>query len=140
MSKYDVIFSAHGSKKMELIDIIEKYRNGLSRLSIAVTGNTAHYIQQMTAAQVGVLKDGISGGYLQIARLVENEDVKIVSFLFDPCSLHMDELGVKVLLKSCRVYNIPLANNKATAEFTLDRFFEVRMSTQYRCPELLVTR
>ena len=138
MYKYDIIFSAHDSKKMELAEIIRKYRQGLSAFSVAATASTAQYIRQTTLLSVGLLNDGASGGYLQIAKLVEKEDVRMVVFLFDPASMHLDELGVKILLKSCAVSNIPLANNKTTAEFILERFFEKQLVIQSRYPEMAV--
>jgi len=136
MYKYDIIFSAHDSKKMELAEIIRKYRQGLSAFSVAATASTAQYIRHTTLLSVGLLNDGASGGYLQIAKLVE--DVRMVVFLFDPASMHLDELGVKILLKSCAVSNIPLANNKTTAEFILERFFEKQLVIQSRYPEMAV--
>jgi len=135
MSKYDIIFSADASKKGDLLEIIKKYRFGLSFLKMAATESTALYIKLMTGLSVESLADGTSGGYVQISKHVESMDTRIVIFLFNPCSMQLDDPGIKTLLKSCFIFNVPLANNRATAEFVLERFLERQMVIQSRCPE-----
>jgi methylglyoxal synthase len=136
MKKYDIIFSADASKKGELIKIIRKYRFGLSALQIAATESTALYTKLLTGLSVNSLADGMEGGYLQIARYVENHEAEMVIFLFDPLSMRLDEPGVQILLKSCFIYNVPLANNMATAEFILERYLEKQLVVQNRFSQL----
>jgi methylglyoxal synthase len=139
MKKYDVIFSADAAKKGDLIQIIRKYRFGLSALQLAATESTALYTKLFTGLRVNSLADGLTGGYLQIAQYVENHKSEMVIFLFDPSSLHLDEPGVQTLLKSCFIYNVPLANNRATAEFILERYLEKQLVVQSRFGELSLT-
>jgi methylglyoxal synthase len=136
MSKYDIIFSADESNKDDLVEIIKKYRFGLSGLKMAATESTASHISLMTGLSVKSLMDGKTGGYIQIAQYIKSCDVRMFIFLFNPCSMHLDEPGVGVLLKSCYIFNVPLANNKATAEFILERFLEKQLVIQWRCPEM----
>jgi methylglyoxal synthase len=83
---------------------------------------------------VGLLKESASGGYLHIAHLIANHDIKIVICLCDPCMINIDDSGMGVLLQACTVHNVPLANNIATAEFILERYLEKQMATRYRTP------
>lgn len=139
MRKYDILFSADASKKGELIEIMRKYRFGLSTLQIAATENTAIYTKLLTGLPIKSLADGMTGGYLQIAQYVESHETGMVIFLFDPSSIRLNEPGVLRLLKCCFVSNIPFANNRATAEFIIERFMEKQLVIQNRFHELVPT-
>ena len=61
----------------------------------------------------------------------------MIVFLFDPASMHLNEIGINALMKSSCTSNIPFANNKITAEFILERYFEKQYIMKYRFPELM---
>jgi methylglyoxal synthase len=136
MLKFDIAFTAQNSKKLDLVDLVEKYRDGISQYSIVATMDTGLFIRRMTGLDMGLIECGSKGGYLQIAKLITQNKLKMVVFLHDP-SLNLNEVGVRELLLACNIHNIPFANNVATAEFILHRFLEKEMATQWRCPEIL---
>jgi len=134
MNKYDIAITAHGSKSEDLVNLIRKYRNDLAELSIVATPDTASVIQRNTGLPVGLLKESISGGYLHIAQLIANHDIKMVIFLCDFSLINVDE-SIGAMLQACTLYDVPLANNIATAEFILERYLEKQMAIKYRTPE-----
>jgi methylglyoxal synthase len=139
MRKFDIALTAQDSKKFDLIKLIEKYRDGISQYSIVATMDTGLFIRRMTGLDMGLIECGSEGGYLQIAKLVTQNQLKMVVFLHDP-SLNLNEVGVRELLLACNTYNIPFANNVATAEFILHRFLEKEMAIHWRCPEIEYNR
>jgi methylglyoxal synthase len=135
MLEFDIALTAQDSKKFDLINLVEKYRDGISQYSIVATMDTGLFIRRVTGLDMGLVECGSKGGYLQIARFVVQNQLKMVVFLHDP-SLNLNEVGVRELLLACNIHNIPFANNVATAEFILHRFLEKEMAIQWRCPEM----
>ncbi len=135
MLEFDIAFTAQDSRKLDLVNLIEKYRDGISQYSIVATMDSGLFIRRMTGLDVGFIECGAKGGYLQIARMVAQNKLKMIVFLHDH-SLNLDEVGVRELLLACNIHNIPFANNVATAEFILHRFLEKEMATRWRCPNI----
>jgi methylglyoxal synthase len=135
MAMFDIGLTAQKSKKWELANLIEKYRDGICQHSIAATSDTGLLINSLTGIRVGLLSAGSEGGHVQMARLVSNNNLRMVIFLHDS-KLSLDDYGVILLLQACCEYNIPFANNITTAEFILHRFLEKEMATYWRCPEI----
>ena len=138
MKKIDIAFTAQDSKIWDLIDLVSKYREGISQHSIVSTLNTRFLIKSVTGLEVGLLDEG-EEGYTKLARLVTGNEIKIVIFLHEPL-INLNDMGVRDLLQACVIQNIPFANNVATAEFILHRFFEKEMALHFRCPELVRNR
>ena len=93
---------AHDGKKRELVDWCEKNKEILKGHFLCGTGTTARLIAERTGLPVKGYCSGPLGGDQQIgAKIVEG---------------HPD---VKALLRIAVVYDIPIANNLATADFML---------------------
>jgi methylglyoxal synthase len=137
MKDFDIAITAHDSKKKELLILIEKYLDGLKELSLVATEDTGIMIRQATGLKVHLLRNGYSGGYLDMGKLVANGQVPIVFFLQDPLMIGMDDLGIRLLLTACSVNNIPFASNLITADFIMHRHLETTAMTRQRYPEQL---
>ena len=110
---------AHDNKKRELIEWCEEHKDILKNHFLCGTGTTARMITDQTGLPVKGYNSGPLGGDQQIgARIVEGR-VDIVIFFSDPLTAQPHDPDVKALLRIAQVYDIPIANNKATADFLI---------------------
>lgn len=110
---------AHDSKKAQLVDWVEQNKNILSQHFLCGTGTTSRLIADKTGLPVRGYNSGPLGGDQQIgARIVEG-GVDFVVFFWDPLESQPHDPDVKALLRIAVVYDIPIANNQATADFLL---------------------
>ena len=111
---------AHDGKKPDLIEWIKKNRDVLSKHFLCGTGTTGRLIKGHTGLPVKTFNSGPLGGDLQIgSRIVEGE-IDLVIFLWDPLEAQPHDPDVKALLRIAAVYNVPIANNLATADFIVN--------------------
>ena len=91
----------------------------LQRHFLGGTGTTARLIADATNLPVRSFNSGPLGGDLQIgSRIVENA-IDFMIFFWDPLAAQPHDPDVKALLRIAVVYDIPIANNRATADFML---------------------
>ena len=110
---------AHDNKKRELIEWCEEHKDILKNHLLCGTGTTARMITDQTGLPVKGYNSGPLGGDQQIgARIVEGR-VDFVIFFSDPLTAQPHDPDVKALLRIAQVYDIPIANNKATADFLI---------------------
>ena len=110
---------AHDGKKKELMEWCMKNKEILSRHFLCGTGTTARMIADYTGLPVKGYSSGPLGGDQQIgARIVEG-NVDFVIFFSDPLEAQPHDPDVKALPRIAQVYDIPIANNRATADFMI---------------------
>lgn len=111
---------AHDGKKKEIVEWAEKHKEVLKKHFLCGTGTTAKLIAEKTGLPVRGFNSGPLGGDQQIgARIVEGS-VDFIIFLWDPLESQPHDPDVKALLRIAVVYDIPIANNLATADFLLE--------------------
>ena len=103
----NIALIAHDSKKHEMIDWCE------------ATGTTARMITEATGLPVKGYNSGPLGGDQQIGAKIVEGRVDFVIFFSDPLTAQPHDPDVKALLRIAQVYDIPIANNKATADFMI---------------------
>ena len=117
--KKNIALIAHDSKKAELVKWCMDNKEILMRHDLCGTGTTARLVSQKTGLRVLGYNSGPLGGDQQIgAKIVEGE-IDLVVFLSDPLTAQPHDPDVKALLRIAQVYDIPIANNKATADFMI---------------------
>lgn len=115
----NIALIAHDNKKAEIIAWCAANADILKGHFLFGTGTTARMITEHTGLPVRGFNSGPMGGDLQIgARIVENK-IDIVIFFSDPLTAQPHDPDVKALLRIAQVYDIPIANNKATADFII---------------------
>ncbi len=124
----NIALIAHDNKKAEIIEWCKHNEHILKSHFLFGTGTTARMISEKTSLPVRGFNSGPLGGDQQIgARIVEGK-IDIVIFFSDPLTAQPHDPDVKALLRIAQVYDIPIANNKATADFIITSKF---MNSEY---------
>jgi methylglyoxal synthase len=110
---------AHDNKKRDLIEWAKFNRVLLAHHQIFATGTTGKILEQELGLKIIRLKSGPLGGDQQIgAKIVENK-VDFLIFFWDPLEPQPHDPDVKALLRMAVVWNIPIACNRASADFMI---------------------
>lgn len=110
---------AHDGKKSELIEWCAQHKEILQRHFLCGTGTTARLISEHTGLPVKGYNSGPLGGDQQIGAKIVEGGIDFVIFFSDPLEAQPHDPDVKALLRIAVVYDIPIANNLATADFML---------------------
>ena len=110
---------AHDHKKQEMLDWAAVNREVLARYELCGTGTTARLVAEATGLAVKGYLSGPLGGDQQIGAKVAEGDIDMVIFFWDPLEAQPHDPDVKALLRIAVVYDIPIATNKATADFVI---------------------
>ncbi|MHB8131050.1 MAG: methylglyoxal synthase [Mobilitalea sp.] len=110
---------AHDSKKQEIVEWVETNVNILKNHFLCGTGTTARLISEKTELPVKAYNSGPLGGDLQIGSRIVEGNIDFVVFFWDPLESQPHDPDVKALLRIAAVYDIPVANNRATADFMI---------------------
>jgi len=114
---------AHDSKKRELISWCEEHKEELKKHFLCGTGTTARMITDQTGLPVKGYNSGPLGGDQQIGAKIVEGKIDFVVFFSDPLAAQPHDPDVKALLRIAQVYDIPMANNRATADFMITSSF-----------------
>ena len=115
----NIALIAHDQKKRELIDWCQEHREVLAKHFLCGTGTTARMITDSTGLPVKGYNIGPLGGDQQIGAKIVEGRIDLVIFLSDPLTAAPHDPDVKALLRIAQVYDIPIANTKATADFMI---------------------
>ena len=122
---------AHDNRKPDLVEWVEYNYGSLMEHRLVCTGTTGRLVEatiQAKSAQDGrpqwrgelvLLKSGPLGGDLQLGALIAEEQIDAVVFFWDPLQPQPHDVDVKALLRIAVVYNVPMACNRATADFLI---------------------
>jgi len=110
---------AHDGKKRELVDWCEKNKEILKGHFLCGTGTTARLIAERTGLPVKGYCSGPLGGDQQIGAKIVEGVIDFVVFFSDPLTAQPHDPDVKALMRIAQVYDIPMAVNKATADFLI---------------------
>ena len=110
---------AHDGKKKEMVDWCDKNKDILKNHFLCGTGTTARLIAEKTGLPVRAYNSGPLGGDQQIGAQIVEGGIDFMIFLWDPLEAQPHDPDVKALLRIAVVYDIPVANNLATADFML---------------------
>ncbi|MDC7290749.1 methylglyoxal synthase [Blautia schinkii] len=110
---------AHDGKKQELIEWCNENKEILQKHFLCGTGTTARLIADYTGLPVKGYNSGPLGGDQQIGAKIVEGSIDLVVFFSDPLEAQPHDPDVKALLRIAQVYDIPMANNKSTADFII---------------------
>lgn len=117
--KKNIALIAHDGKKADMITWCEDNREILQKHFLCGTGTTARMITDRTGLPVRGYNSGPLGGDQQVGAKIVEGKIDMVIFFSDPLTSQPHDPDVKALLRIAQVYDIPIANNKATADFLI---------------------
>jgi len=125
---------AHDNRKPDLLDWARYNRGTLSRHHLFATGTTGSWLETEVGLEVHRFLSGPLGGDQQVGAGIAEGRIDFVIFFWDPLEPHPHDVDVKALLRIAVVYNVPIACNRATADFMLssplmDREYERLVNT-----------
>lgn len=115
----NIALIAHDGKKEQMMQWCEKNKDILQKHFLCGTGTTARMITDRTGLPVKGYNSGPLGGDQQVGAKIVEGKIDLVVFFSDPLSAQPHDPDVKALLRIAQVYDIPIANNLASADFII---------------------
>ena len=110
---------AHDNKKADLIEWAVYNRQLLIRHDLVATGTTGTLLEDELGVGVVKLNSGPLGGDQQLGALIADDSIDFLVFFWDPLEPQPHDPDVKALLRIAVVWNIPVACNRASADFMI---------------------
>jgi methylglyoxal synthase len=115
----NIAMVAHDHKKKDLIDWAEYNKTALARHELLATGTTGRMLEDQLDRPVKKLLSGPLGGDQQIGSLIAEGKVDMLIFFWDPMEAQPHDPDIRALLRVAVTWNIPIACDRATADFIL---------------------
>ena len=118
---------AHDRRKSDMIDWVEYNAETLLYNKLIGTGTTGKLINDMIMDPsdlngepiVTCVASGPLGGDAEIAAMVVRGEIDLCVFFIDDLRPNPHEADIQMLLRQCRVHNVPVACNRASADFMI---------------------
>ncbi len=110
---------AHDNKKQDLVEWAKFNRNLLAHHEVFATGTTGDMLERELDIEITKLQSGPLGGDQQIGAMIVNGEINFLIFFWDPLEPMPHDPDVKALLRMAAVWNIPIACNRASADFMI---------------------
>ncbi len=115
---------AHDQRKADMVEWVEHNAELLSKHKLVCTGTTGSLIKAVfekrgISVQIQCMNSGPMGGDAEIAALVVRHEVNLAIFLIDDLNAQPHEADIQMLLRQCRVHNVPIACNRYSADLMI---------------------
>lgn len=122
--KLTIALVAHDNRKKEMVDWAVHNAAYLAQHNLVCTGTTGMlisnaFLERGIEASIQRMNSGPMGGDAQIAAMVVRKEVDLCIFLIDDLNPQPHEADIQMLLRQCRIHNIPLGCNRYSADLMI---------------------
>ncbi len=110
---------AHDNKKRDLLEWARYNRTILAAHDLYGTGTTGGLLHDELHLPVTRFRSGPLGGDQQLGSRITEGEIDLVLFFWDPLEPQPHDPDVRALLRIAVVWNIPIACNRATADYLI---------------------
>ena len=110
---------AHDNKKDDLLEWAAYNLDSLTQHDLYATGTTGAVLSEALDIPVTRMQSGPLGGDQHLGAMIVSGEVDCLIFFFDPLEAQPHDPDVRALLRIAAVWNIPVATNRASADFLI---------------------
>ena len=126
MKKLTIALVAHDNRKADMVEWAIHNAEFLSHHHIVCTGTTGNLVRKAmeekgVTADIACMHSGPLGGDAEIAAMVVRKEIDLAVFLIDDLNPQPHEADIQMLLRQCRVHNVPIACNRYSADLMITR-------------------
>ena len=124
MKRLTIALVAHDQRKADMVEWALHNADALAKHKLVCTGTTGSLIREAfrekgIEADIECMNSGPLGGDAEIAALVVRNQVNLAVFLIDDLNAQPHEADIQMLLRQCRVHNVPIACNRYSADLMI---------------------
>ena len=123
--KLTIALVAHDNRKVDMIDWAVFNADFLAGHNLVCTGTTGTLIKEafeergIEYSNIRCMHSGPMGGDTEIAAMVVRKEINLAVFLIDALNPQPHEADIQMLLRQCRVHNVPIACNRYSADLMI---------------------
>lgn len=122
--KLTIALVAHDHRKADMVEWAVFNADMLAKHYLVCTGTTGSLIKKAldekgVKVDVTCMNSGPMGGDAEIAAMVVRGEVNLAVFLIDDLNPQPHEADIQMLLRQCRVHNVPIACNRYSADLMI---------------------
>ncbi len=118
-SQKRIALLAHDNTKTDLVQWARDNKERLTHHELFATGSTGEALEDELGVEIRKLLSGPLGGDLQIGGKISEGDIDFLIFFLDPLTALSHNSDVQALLRMAVLWNIPVACDRASADFMI---------------------